>query len=131
MPFGRAGIKAATEAAAGITPSETRYLGLLIDNNQPNARTDEASAAGYSRQAVTYTAGSSPQYRAAQGDDVTFNFTATSPNIRGSFISKNSSSESSDTNFQEGIVGWVTGANLENVGNGSVVTASGGEVRVT
>ena len=91
MPFGRSGIKAATAAVAGIRPSETLYLGLLIDNNQPNARTDEASAAGYSRQEIEFTEGSSPQYRAAQSDDVTFDFTATSANIRGSFLTVNAS----------------------------------------
>ena len=133
MPYARGGKKAAVAAVAGIRPSETRYIGLLIDPNQPNARTDEASAAGYARQQVVYDEGTSPQYRATQtaspGGDVDFDFTATSANVRGFFLTKGSAPEASDTDFLENMQAYVLGANIDSLGDGSTVTVTASEVR--
>ena len=129
MPLSRAGKKAAVAAAAGIRPSDTLYMGLLTGIGV-SGRNQEASASGYSRQVVTFTEGSSPNFTATQSGSVEFNFNATSANITGTFLST-SASDATDTAFQDNVVGYQTGANLSNVGDGSVITVSNASISVT
>lgn len=130
MPFGRAGKKAAAAAAAGIRPSSTRYMGLLTGIGI-SGRDQEASGSGYSRQAVTFTEGTSPLYAATQSGSETFTFNADHDDITGVFIAASAAPPSNDNSWQEDIIAYATFTALENIGNGSTVEVQNGVLRTS
>ena len=130
MPFGRQGIEKSIRAAAGVSPSDVLYLGLLVSTGNPNTLADEASASGYARTPITFTIGSAPTYVATQSANIEFDFTATSDNIRGWFVSV-TSSDNSNSDFQGNIVAYNDSYNLDSIGDGTTVTASNIQLRVS
>ena len=129
MPFGRLGKKVALEAAFGISPSSTRYMALLTGIGIAG-RDQEADAAGYARQQVAFTAGSSPNYAPTQTANVEFDFTATESPITGTFVT-GTLTDANDTAFQNNIIAYATGANLTGIGDGSTVVVSNASGSIT
>ena len=126
MPFGRLGKK---RAAAG-TIAQPLYMGLLVSTS-PFSRSAEASASGYERQAVSFNAGVTPTFNATQAANAVFNFTEQSANIVGAFLTENETQEASDTLFQESLIAYGTTSALTSIANGSSVTVSNSQVRVS